>query len=176
MHACPQAKRASTAYVPRDPTRTALYALVSEHHATFRAVAGDAGGVPSFVNEAFENFLRCGVLAHGFARFQCDSCKHEHLVPLSCKARGLCPSCGGRRMMVITRHVMDAVLPHVPTRQWVLSLPHSLRYRLAYDQSLCTAVHRILTRALRKRLCRLARACGHIDVETGSVCFVQRYG
>jgi hypothetical protein len=28
--------------------------------------------------------------------------------------------------MSITRHVMDAVLPHVSTRQWVLTLPHAL--------------------------------------------------
>jgi hypothetical protein len=32
------------------------------------------------------------------ARFQCDACAHDHFVPLSCKTRGLCPSCGGRRM------------------------------------------------------------------------------
>jgi hypothetical protein len=81
-----------------------------------------------------------------------------------------------RRMMSITRHVMDAVLPHVPTRQWVLTLPYALRYRGAYDQSLCTAIHRALAGALRKRLRRLARAGGHADAETGSVTFVQRYG
>ncbi len=79
-------------------------------------------------------------------------------------------------MTAITRHVMDAVLPYVPMRQWVLTLPHSLRYRLAYDQSLCTAVHRILTGALRKRFRRLARERGQRDADTGSVCFVQRSG
>jgi DNA-directed RNA polymerase subunit RPC12/RpoP len=103
------------------------------------------------VNGAFERFLRCGVLAHGFARFQCATCKHDHLVPLSCKTRGLCPSCGGRRMMTLTRHILDATLPHVPMRQWVLSLPHGLRYRVAYDQPLCTAIQRILAGALRRR-------------------------
>jgi hypothetical protein len=163
-------------YTPRDPVRTALYGLVAEQRATFAKVTCDEGGAPSFVHDAFERFLRCGVLAHGFARFKCDACEHEHFVPLSCKARGLCPSCGGRRMMAITRHVLDAVLPHVPTRQWVLSLPHALRYRLAYDQKLCTAVHRALTRALRSRLRRLARERGHCDAETGSVTFLQRYG
>jgi hypothetical protein len=52
---------------------------------------------------------------------------------------------------------MDAELPHVPTRQGVLGLPFSLRYRLAYDRSLCTAVHRALTRVSRARLRRRAR-------------------
>jgi hypothetical protein len=79
-------------------------------------------------------------------------------------------------MMSITRHVMDAVLPHVPVRQWVLSLPHALRYRVAYDQGLCTALHRILAATLRKRLRALARKRGQLDAETGAVCFVQRYG
>ncbi len=147
-----------------------------EHRATFAQVADADGGVPSFVNEAFKRFLCCGVLAHGFARFECDGCGHDHLVPLSCKARGLCPSCGDRRMMALTRHGMHAELPYVPVRQWVLSLPFPLRYRLACNQSLCTAVHRALAGALRARMRHLGRASGHPDAQTGSVTFVQRYG
>jgi hypothetical protein len=42
-------------------------------------------------------------------------------------------------MMALTGHVLAATLPPVPMRQWVLSLPHALRYRVAYDQPLCTA-------------------------------------
>jgi hypothetical protein len=30
-------------------------------------------------------------------------------------------------------HLVDRVFPWVPTRQWVLSLPFKLRYRMAYD-------------------------------------------
>jgi hypothetical protein len=174
--ACSIREVAPRAYTPRDPTRTALYRLVADQRATFAKVTAEQGHVPSFVNDSFERFLRCGVLACGFARYQCSDCRHDHLVPLSCKARGLCPSCGGRRMMSLTRHVMDAVLPHVPTRQWVLTLPHALRSRVAYDQPLCTAIHRALAGALRKRLRRLARAGGHASAETGSVAFVQRFG
>jgi hypothetical protein len=58
----------------------------------------------------------------------------------------------------------------------VLSLPHALRYRLAYDHTLCTAVHRALTRALGSRLRRLARERGRSDAESGSVTLLQRYG
>jgi hypothetical protein len=78
-------------------------------------------------------------------------------------------------MTSLTRHVVAAVLPHVPTRQGVLTLPHALRYRLAHDQSLCTAVHRALASGLRARLRRLARGRGHGGGESGSVTFVQRY-
>lgn len=37
-------------------------------------------------------------------------------------------------------HLVDHVFPRVPVRQWVLSLPHRLRYRLAWDHALCRAV------------------------------------
>jgi len=63
-------------------------------------------------------------------------------------------------MAALTQHLMDRELPHVAVRQWVLSLPFPLRYTLAYDQRLCTAVHRVLARALRARLRLLARCAG----------------
>ncbi len=153
-----------------------LYDLVRQHCGSFKHAVAEAGGVPGFVTETFERYLRCGVLAHGFARFQCGNCGHDHLVPLSCKGRGLCPSCAGRRMTALTHHVMDAELPHVPVRQWVLSLPHPLRYRLAYDHALCTALHRVLSSALTKRVWQLAKARGHAGAQSGSVTFVQRFG
>jgi hypothetical protein len=37
-------------------------------------------------------------------------------------------------------HLVDHVFPAVPVRQWVLSLPHRLRYILAWDHELCRAV------------------------------------
>jgi hypothetical protein len=36
-------------------------------------------------------------------------------------------------------HLVDHVLPHVPVRQWVLTLPYRLRYLLAYNHALCRA-------------------------------------
>ena len=44
-------------------------------------------------------------------------------------------------------HLIDHVLPCVPVRQWVLSLPFELRYRLAWDHELCRAVLAVYTRA-----------------------------
>ena len=79
-------------------------------------------------------------------------------------------------MATITRRIMDSVLPHVPTRQWVLSLPYPLRYKPAYDHELCTAVHRALFAAIRCHMRRVARGRGTHDAQTGSVTFVQRYG
>ena len=153
-----------------------LYRLIAERRATFEQVGAAHGSLPRFVTDAFERFLRCGVPPHGFARFRCPDCRHEHLVPLSCKTRGLCPSCDGRRMGELTRHLLTRVLPVAPVRQWVLTLPPPLRYRLAYDHELCTAVHRIPARAVQSYLKRSARRRGDKQVRTGSVTFVQRYG
>ena len=128
-----------------------LHQVIAEHLETFlRAVAeaGDGAGLPQFVEREFREFLRCGVFEAGFARFQCDGCGLDHLVPFSCKGRALCPSCGGRRMTERAAHLVDAVLPWVPVRQWVLTLPYRLRYLLAWDHGLCRAVLRVYTRAL----------------------------
>jgi hypothetical protein len=45
----------------------------------------------------------------------------------SCKGRGVCPSCNARRMVEVAAHLTDQVLPPLPLRQWVLSLPKRIR-------------------------------------------------
>src|SRR5262245_59702966 len=93
-------------------------------------------------------------------RFRCDGCAREHLVPFSCKGRGFCPSCGGRRMTERAAHLVDEVLPRVPVRQWVLTMPYRLRYRMAFDHGLSRAVLGVYTRALFDIYARGARARG----------------
>jgi hypothetical protein len=44
-------------------------------------------------------------------------------------------------------HLVDRVLPAVPVRQWVLTLPYPLRYRCAYDARLTSDVLRAFIRA-----------------------------
>jgi hypothetical protein len=60
--------------------------------------------------QEFRDFLTCGILAHGFARLRCTECALERLVPFSCKGRGVCPSCGGRRMTEGAARLVDGVL------------------------------------------------------------------
>ncbi len=38
------------------------------------------------------------------------------------KGRGVCPSCGARRMAATAMHLVEHVLPRAPIRQWVLSV------------------------------------------------------
>jgi len=91
--------------------------------------------------------LDCGILAHGFLRVHCDACGRDRMVAYSRKDRGVCSSCCGRRMADTAAHLVDRVLPGVPVRQWVLSFPMPLRYRLAYDQRLVRDVLHIFMRA-----------------------------
>jgi hypothetical protein len=63
------------------------------------------------------------MLEHGLLRLGCPACGFERLVAFSCKKRGFCPSCLGRRMTETACHLRERVLPEVPLRQWVCSLP-----------------------------------------------------
>jgi hypothetical protein len=166
-------------YQPRVGEHGVLYRVIDEHLETFLDAAADhADGhrMPKFVEQEFRDFLTCGVLAHGFARLRCGDCAFERLVPFSCKGRGFCPSCGGRRMTECAARLVDGILPHVPVRQWVLSLPHRLRYLLAWDHELCRAVLAVYARALlsfqRRRALRRGLRGGH----SGCVTVIQRFG
>lgn len=61
--------------------------------------------------------------AHGFARARCGDRGHDYFVAYSCKGRRVCPSCNTRRMVETAAHLTDHVLPRLPVRQWVLSVP-----------------------------------------------------
>ena len=166
-------------YRPRDAEHTVLHTVIREHLETFlreTTERGDGAGLPRFVEQEFREFLTCGILAHGFARLRCDDCGLEHLLPFSCKGRGFCPSCGGRRMTERAAHAVDAVLPPVPVRQWVLSLPHWLRYVLAWDHGLCRAVLAAYVRALLGFQRQRARRLGVRDGQSGTLTVIQRFG
>jgi hypothetical protein len=68
------------------------------------------------------------------------------------------------------------VLPDVPIRQWVLSVPYRLRYRLAWDHDLCRAVAGVLIRSVVR--VRRDRACddGVQRGRGGAVVVIQRFG
>ncbi len=124
-------------YHARRPEESILYRVVAENIESFLVRQRERGHVvPRFVERKLRAFLDCGVLARGFLRVYCAACRMDRVVPFSYKSRAFCPSCGGRRMAEIAAYLVDHVFPEVPVRQWVLSLPFGLRYRLAYDFSL----------------------------------------
>ena len=73
-------------------------------------------------------------------------------------------------------HLADRVIPLVPVRQWVLSLPYGLRYRLAYDADMVTAVLKLFIRAVFADLRLRGREYGIERAQCGAVTFVQRFG
>jgi hypothetical protein len=121
-------------------------------------------------------FLACGVLAHGFVRVRCRGCGEESLVAFSCKGR-LCPSCGARRAHVTAAHLVEEVLPYAPWRQWTLSFPYWLRWKLVKDETLLAEVLRLLVGLVSARHRREARRLGvEGTLRTGAVTFVQYFG
>ena len=61
-------------------------------------------------------------------------------------------------------------------RQWVVSLPHRLRYLLAWDHKLCRAVLGVAVRAVLGFYRRRARCAGVPDGRSGAVTVIQRFG
>lgn len=166
-------------YRRRNATATPLYPIVQHHLESFLAEAAEADprgeGVPGWVEDDFRAYLRCGILAHGFARIRCDACAAERLVAFSCKGRGVCPSCNARRMVEVAAHLTDHVLPPLPLRQWVLSLPKRIRPFLPHDPRLAGAVLHVLLRAIRTTLQRTSPGAGP-DAQLGAVSFLHRFG
>ena len=167
-----------SAYSPRRAWESPLYHAVAENLATFLAGRQLRGRpVPFFVVRDFRAFLDCGVPAHGFLRVHCDECGRDRIVPFSCKGRGFCPSCCGRRMAETAARLVDETLPEAPVRQWVLTVPYALRFLMAYDREWIAAVHHVFLNAvfasLRRRtgLSSLGR-----NAKGGAVTFVQRFG
>ena len=132
-------------------------------------------GVPSWVERDFPAYLRCGILAHGFARARCAGCGYDFLVAFSCGSRGACPSCNARRMVETAAHLVDHVLPPLPVRQWVLSVPKRLRPFLHHNPAIAGAVLRIFLRALRTTLRDASPGAGP-GAHIGAISFLHRFG
>ena len=78
--------------------------------------------------------------------------------------------------MQFSARLMDRVIPRVPVRQWVLTVPHDLRAKFAYDPTLTTVVLRELIAAVSSWLRGRARRLGIRGVlKTGAVTVIQRF-
>lgn len=168
----------ASVYSRHQPEKTILYKTFQREFETFVAMAQkntDKLPFPMHVFQEVDAYLGCGILANGFIRIKCESCQHEKLVAFSCKKRGFCPSCGGKRMNEVAMHLVDNVFPNVPVRQWVLSFPFSVRYLLAYNPTLVTKILAIYIRIVSNWYVKAARKNGNIG-KTAAVTFVQRFG
>ena len=173
---CP---RTPALYRPRRPERTLLYRLVREHLETYLSLArqGDLeiDPVPGYVEGAFRKYLECGIPSCGVARARCAGCGYDFFVAFSCQIRGICPSCNTRRMVETAAHLTDHVLPNVPHRQWVVSVPKRVRYLFRTERETVGAVLRIFMRALETTL-RRGSLGAPATSRFGAVAFVHHFG
>ncbi len=175
----PTTASGATPYRRRRPERTLLYRTVSTHFETWlalrRGARDDADVLPGYVERDFRRYLECGILAHGFARARCAQCGHDFLIAFSCKGRGVCPSCNTRRMVETAAHLTDHVLPPLPLRQWVLSVPKRLRYFLERDTDLQGVALRLFLAAVEQ--CLHAHSPGSDRcARIGAIAFIHRFG
>jgi hypothetical protein len=73
-------------------------------------------------------------------------------------------------------HLVDRVFPDVPVRQWVLTVPHRLRYLLAFDPQLVTQVYGVFTSTVFAALKRRVGGRAGGRTQCGAVTFIQRFG
>lgn len=122
----------SAAYERHRPEQTLMYQVVEQYYPAFLdQLAQQDISLPSYVEQTFLDYLKCGRLENGFLRVRCEDCHAERLVAFSCKRRGFCGSCHSRRMVDSAALLMDEILPEQLHRQWVLSVPHPLRWLFA---------------------------------------------
>ncbi|WP_413580750.1 transposase zinc-binding domain-containing protein [Bdellovibrio sp. HCB288] len=119
------------------PEQNLLYRKIETYWPIFLKEQQRVGkALPHFVRDEFDGFLECGIPENGFVRVYCYGCRHSGIIPFSCKRRGFCPSCCARRMNDEAAHLVDAVIPEIPVRQWVLSFPFKMRFLMARNQGL----------------------------------------
>ena len=169
-------------YRRRQPDATVLYRLFERQWGAFVGAMEErseyGSGIPGYVMKEVAAYLACGRLELGFARVVCRDCRDEMVVGFSCKKRGLCPSCSSRRMSDTAAALVDRVIPFVPIRQWVATVPPRVRWHLARDPKLCgevmTRVIRELFNFQRRRARRMGLRLGRANA-SGAITFVQRF-
>ena len=103
---------------PRQPRKTALYQLMEAHYEDVKALWEDRfertyGRWRGFIDHAVWRYLDCGIEEAGFARIRCSDCGRERLLTLSCKQRGICPSCDAKRAAAFAAFLQDELLENV---------------------------------------------------------------
>jgi hypothetical protein len=170
--------RSGSGYRARQPHKSALYQVLRDNLETFFACYAHRyqshyGYLRKEVRRTLEEMLQCGCYEFGMARVKCTSCDEQQMVPLSCRWRGVCNSCQHKRSLAFCDFMLEEVVPDVPVRQFVFSLPKALRRFFAFDGSL----YRQLSQLVIGEITRYMRSVtGHPDLEPGLCCWDQSFG
>ena len=164
-------------YARRQPELTPCFKVVQGSLNTFIAERSAEGRpLPAYVVKEFDAYLKCGILAYGFLRIVCKDCSEEKIVAFSCKKRGFCPSCCGKRMAEASNHLVENMLPLIPYRQFVISFPIPLRYWFQTNKKLYSRIHRIVIADIHSFYKDRALELGIKDPTPGTISFTQRWG
>ncbi|OIN93555.1 MAG: IS91 family transposase [Comamonadaceae bacterium CG1_02_60_18] len=174
-------------YNPRHPERTLLCQTIAEHFETWHQLAsagqfdgqGEHHTPKPYVRQAFRKYFECDIFAYGFACARCADCAHDYFAAFSCKGRGVCPSCNTRRMVETVAHLTDHVFPHLPVRQWVLSVSKRQRYFMQRDGAVLNMGLGIFLRGIGQSLQTHCPGAAQIDkaaLHIGAVAFIPRFG
>ena len=81
-------------------------------------------------------------------------------------------------MAQMAAHLVECVIPWVPVRQWVVSVPIPLRYWMSSSPDLTAQVHTIVRTTIAQFYVNQAvkRGVKRQNVQPGSVSFIQRFG
>ena len=114
-------------YRPRQPQNSALYQLLEAYYEDVKVLWEERferkyGFWRGFVDAVVARYLDCGVAEAGFARLKCDDCGSERLLTLSCKQRGICPSCDAKRAAAFAAFLKDELLENVGHCLWTFTL------------------------------------------------------
>ncbi len=169
---------AAEAYHPRTPQESPLWNLLDRYFDQFTQLynvrfAKDYGFFRPVVSEVVHDYLKCGDLAHGFARVRCPDCRHEFLLAFSCRGRWFCPSCHTKKVIQFGELLRENIIYPVPHRQYVFSIPIILRKYFLYDRKLlsglCRSAHESLLVFFRTTL-------GKPEGVIGTVMAIQTFG
>ncbi len=92
-----------------------------------------AGTALSVSRSSAERFCTCGDYLQGVARIRCTNpeCGHYCFRPFSCRGFYLCPLCSRKRTILFAEHLTSGVLPRLPHRQFVFTMPRVGRFSQA---------------------------------------------
>jgi len=171
-------EREPALYQPRQARKTPLYQLVEKHYEDVKAVWDDRfekkfGKWRGFIDDVVWRYLDCGVEEAGFARLKCDSCGAEKLLTLSCKQRGICPSCDAKRAAAFAAFLKDELLENVGHCLWTFTLPKMLRPYFMYQRELLGDLARLGYETIKELM---IEAVGNDKARPGVVAVPQTFG
>jgi hypothetical protein len=126
-----------------------------------------------FIDHVVWRYLDCGVEEAGFARLKCDSCGMEKLLTLSCKQRGICPSCDAKRAAAFAAFLKDELLENVGHCLWTFTLPKMLRPYFMRHRELLGDLARLAYETIKELM---IDAVGDDKARPGVVAVPQTFG